>query len=64
MKPSLIFYNDGEFSGKTYDMTGDISGYNSYMELLGKPECKLFRFNRNSCALNPSAGINKLTQTP
>ena len=47
MKPSLIFYNDGSYTGIRHGnvkLDDSLDAYNSYMDLLMRPDLFLFSF--------------------
>ena len=48
MKPSLVFYNDGNYTGIRHgdiEVDSKVDAYNSYMKLLVRPELLLYRFD-------------------
>lgn len=56
MKPSLVFYNDGSYTGIRHgdvQIDNKVDAYNSYMDKLMRPHCKLFRFDLRSPAYEP-----------
>lgn len=48
MKPSLIFYSDGSYTGIHHgniQIDGKVDAYNSYMDLLMRPDLWRYKFD-------------------
>lgn len=56
MKPSLIFYNNGSYTGIRHgdvEINGNLDAYNSYMDKLIRPDLRLFKIDLRPIPYEP-----------